>query len=191
MTSTRASVPRRVSPEQVRAITAPRRLEILEVLQARGPSSAAEIASQLGRRPDRVHYHLNAMAAVGCLRRVRVRSGGRGRPASIWKISSASFTHRLQPDSPASREAWTESAVALLRAAGRDLARAVAAGVVRDGGPRRNARVGRLKAWLNDAEVREVERRLEELQAFFAARAQAGRGRLHVLTLASCPIATP
>jgi len=182
---------RRVSPDQVRAITAPRRLEILEVLQARGPSSAAEIASHLGRRPDRVHYHLNAMAAAGCLRRASVREGGRGRPAAIWQISAASFGHRLQPRSAASREAWTGSAVALLRAAGRDLTRSVDAGVVRDGGPRRNARVSRLKAWLTPEELREVERRLAELQDFFASRKQPGRGRLHLLTLASCPIATP
>jgi predicted ArsR family transcriptional regulator len=192
MNPPRPAAARRVSPLQIQVITAPRRLEILEAIQARGPSSAAEIARQLGRRPDSVHYHFNALCRAGFLRQARVRDNGRGRPAAIWEVSGpGNFSHRLEPRSAASRGAWTATAAALLRAASRDLAQAVAAGAVRDSGPRRNADVSRRKAWLTDQDLLELGRRLAALEAFLASRAQPGRGRLHVLTLAYCPATTP
>lgn len=185
---------RRVSPDQIRVIAAPRRLEVLEALQARGPSSVAEIARQLGRRPDRVHYHFNALARAGFLRRLprSAQRAGRGRPAAIWEVAGPGFfSHSLQPRSAASRRAWTAAAAALLRAANRDLARAVAAGAARDRGPRRNAEVLRRKAWLTDRDLRELARRMAALDSFLISRAQPGRGRLHVLTLALAPTSTP
>lgn len=192
MATHRAVVARRVSPQQIQAVIAPRRLEVLEALQARGPSSVAEIANRLGRRADRIHYHVNALAQAGFLRRTRTRATGRGRPAAIWEVSgSGSFSHPLQPQNAASRSAWTATAAALLRAASRDLAQAVKAGAARDAGPGKNSDVRRRKAWLTDRDLRELTNRLRALDAFLTSRAQPGRGRLHVLTLALAPASTP
>src|SRR3954470_24572175 len=63
-------------PRQLRAITHPMRIRLLEELAFAGPSTATELADRVGESPANVSWHLRQLAKYGF---VEEAGGGKGR----------------------------------------------------------------------------------------------------------------
>jgi predicted ArsR family transcriptional regulator len=178
-----------LTSRQAASLLQPARLEALEAFQALGSATVAEASARLGRRPDALHYHVRALVRSGLLRALPRPADTGGRPATRYAVvGPGRFEYRLDPASAASRRLWTRASGAVLRAAERDVAAAVATGAARTAGPAPDTTTGRSKAWLDDADLRELARRIASVQSFLASRAAPGHGRLHSFTHSLAPI---
>lgn len=61
---------------------------ILDQLKRSGPRKAAQVAATLGLTDVAVRQHLLALEALGFVEQAREAPDGRGRPATLWTISS-------------------------------------------------------------------------------------------------------
>lgn len=180
---------RRLTPRQARSLLLPARLEALEAFQALGAATVAEAAARLGRRPDALHYHVRALQRTGLLRKLPRPADSGGRPAARYAaVEPGRFAFPLDRASAAGRALWVRASAAVLRAAQRDVAAAVAADEARVDGLVPNTAVHRAKAWLDDADLRDLARRIAAIERFLAARKEPGHGRLHVFTFALAPL---
>lgn len=54
-----------LEPDQLAALTSPRRHDIADRLAASGPMSIRELAAQIGAKPSALYHHINRMLEVG------------------------------------------------------------------------------------------------------------------------------
>src|SRR5690348_5570837 len=55
-------------PRQIRAMSSPVRLAIIDILENAGPCTVAEVANAIGMRPDRLYYHLRILEQRGLVK---------------------------------------------------------------------------------------------------------------------------
>jgi predicted ArsR family transcriptional regulator len=79
-----------LSPEQLRALAHPRRVQILRMLREDGPATATQVAHRLGTNTGLTSYHLRKLAARGFVEDERDRGTGRER---WWR--STFHSHRI------------------------------------------------------------------------------------------------
>src|SRR5262245_10351278 len=72
-------------PAQLRSLSSPVRQEILDALAAAGERTIAELAAALGRRPQALYYHLEALERVGLVRRSGIRRNGKS-DAALYAV---------------------------------------------------------------------------------------------------------
>ncbi|WP_055598515.1 ArsR/SmtB family transcription factor [Streptomyces aureus] len=101
----------RLDTARLRVLAHPVRVNVLTLLRRRGPSTAGQIAAELGINPGSASYHLRRLAAGGLIEEVPDRGTGRER----WWTA----LHRQSIHDPADEPAGE-------RAAGRAYAHAVA-----------------------------------------------------------------
>lgn len=63
------------------------RRRVVERLKRSGPSTACQLAKELGITESAVRQHLDALAAVGLVDRRTRPPQGRGRPATVWALT--------------------------------------------------------------------------------------------------------
>jgi predicted transcriptional regulator len=150
------------SPAQIRALASPARQEIVDALESAGASTAAELATLLGRHADALYFHLRKLVAVGLLRELEPRRDGR-HVAAVYDVRRRPLRISYSDASPTQLAAVIASA---MRLAIRDFSAAA------DGLPRpAKARPGRppelwgarAKGWLDDAQIRRVNHLLAEV----------------------------
>ncbi len=168
------------SPEQLRALAHPRRLEILDLLTAHGPMTASECAAELEDSAASCSYHLRQLARFGF---VEEAEGGHGRNRP-WRHVPVGNTIRAGT-SPAERSA-AESLASVLDA--RNLDR------IRRYHERRGSDPWRETSSSSDWAIRLTEDELRELgsamtaliaplqQRTFAGKAPEGSRLVDVLT---------
>src|SRR5687767_792116 len=123
------------------------RQELLDVLEAAGPSSISELAERLGRAPDSLYFHVRELVRVGL---VLVVYDLVGRPLCI--------------DRSKARRADLQSVVAgILRLATRDYQRGLADPATVTDGPARNHWGARVRGWLDAGSLARANELLEEL----------------------------
>ncbi|HNR92085.1 MAG TPA: helix-turn-helix domain-containing protein [Dokdonella sp.] len=169
----------------IRLLASPARQEIVDTLEALGgEASVAELAAELGRPADSLYYHLRLLvrgrvvdeiAGNGDGRRYRSRARTRTRLA-------------YKPGATANAVAVERVAGSLLRIAGRDFAAAIARRDVVVDGALRELWASRLKGWVGDAELAEINRLLERLAALLHGRRSARRHRLVSLAWVLAPL---
>lgn len=173
-------------PAQIASLASPRRMEIIDALEALGgEATAAALARELGRPVDGLYYHLRALARAGLLeehederRGRRWRSiAGRGRLALGYRTgrnANARAVERVQQG--------------VLRLAARDFARALADPDVVADGPGRELWMARNQGWVTAAELREINRTLRRLGDLLGQRRDATRGRRIALAWVLAPL---
>jgi len=175
-------------PEQIRALRSPVRQEIVDTVQSLGACSVADVARELGRHADGLYYHVRALVRVDLLRPAGTRSEG-GRSEALYATRSPDHPMRLRydPEDPANAEAVLGVVASMLRMTERDFAQAFRPDA-RTEGPSRNLWAARVKSWLSDEDLLEVNRLLGELEAIFERAKEPGRERLHAFTFVIAPI---
>src|SRR5690606_35645211 len=136
----------------------PVRQEIVDTLEAMGgEASVAELAAEIGRPADGLYYHLRLLARGGVLDEVAGDGDGRR-----YRSRAREFTRLVyRPGATANAAAVERVAAALLRIAGRDFAAAIARRDVVVEGERRELWASRVKGWVGDSELAEINRLLE------------------------------
>lgn len=83
-----------MGPEPTPALRAPvalsgQRLRVLEYVRAHSPVRVADAAAALDLHPNTVREHLEAVAGLGLVERSTATAFGRGRPATVYRVSAA------------------------------------------------------------------------------------------------------
>lgn len=167
-------------PGQLRALGSPAGASVFEALMARGSATAGEIASDLGRPPGTVHYHLAGLVRAGLVRACGERPTGR-RPSRVFEpVSTELRTPARSPGPGYDRERARLARLTLARA-GREVSDAVL-------GPHpAEARTCRQLVRLDDAAWRELQRRLDALESFLRDADTPGAAREVSLTIGLAP----
>ncbi len=159
-------------PAQLRALASPLRQELLDLLEAAGPLSIAELGAQLGRAPDALYFHVRRLERVGLVREHGRRQSGRHAFAVYDAIGRP-----LRIDRSKARRRDLDAVVGgILRLAARDYRRASAGGSAVAQGPTRNLCGARVRGWLGAEQLTEVNALLEQLSACVRA-GRPGPGR--------------
>lgn len=170
---------RRVStPRQIEAVSSPLRQELLEQLGHAGPASVAELASQMGRRPTALHYHVNLLLRAGILRRAGRRASGR-RAEALYALSASRFVVvGTSAGGPGARRAAARTVAATLRLTQREAVGALLSGAAATVGGARVFHARRYRGALDEAALARVNRLLDALEAVLegASRRHARRG---------------
>jgi DNA-binding transcriptional ArsR family regulator len=178
-------------PAAIEALAYPLRQELFDTIEAYGGEAAVgELAEQLGRPADGLYYHLRLLVAAGLIaelpgrarsgraeRRYRIAIPGRGRPRLVYRSG--------QPRQAAALEKLVGG---MLRIAGRDFSAALAEPGIATSGPARELWAGRLKGWLSDAELVELNALLARAAALLARPRTARRRRLTSLCFVMAPV---
>lgn len=175
------------TPRVLGALASPLRQDILVVLENSGPTSVAELARRIGRRPDTLYHHLRVLDRAGMVRHSGGDSTG-GRPGSVWQVTARPI--RVRPEQGAGPPARLAERVvgAMSRAGVRDFGRAFRR-FLAGAGPRPDAM--RYCVWLDEAERRRMHGALAELiERFRAHEPRTGRSPF-VLTLLVAAVAEP
>ena len=110
-------------PRQLRALSTPIRHDIVDRLTALGPLSVKELAHALGRKPTAIYRHLITLEKLGLVESSRM-SGGRGRPAMIYRAAAPVMRIAPAPRVKGNRAPMAKIASAMARQAAREYAAA-------------------------------------------------------------------
>lgn len=83
-----------LGPEPTPVLEAPvalsgQRLRVLEYLRAHSPVRVADAAAALDLHPNTIREHLDAVVGLGLVERSTAGALGRGRPATLYRVSAA------------------------------------------------------------------------------------------------------
>lgn len=157
-----------LTPEQVRALAAPTRQEIVDGLESAGPGSVAALARLLGRKPDALYHHLRHLVRVGLI-------GARSDDAERGAVYALRVLPRLTYGSPVRPKEIARVVAGAQRLTWREYSRALAASAGVSQGPQRTLWGGRAKGWVDPNALTRVNQLLKELLAVIRA-GRPGRG---------------
>jgi len=110
-------------PRQLKALSTPIRHDIIDRLTAMGPLSVKALANVLGRKPTAIYRHLITLEKLGLVEASRT-SGGRGRPAMIYRAAAPQMRIARAPRVKGNRGPMAKIANAMARQAAREYAAA-------------------------------------------------------------------
>lgn len=149
-------------PRQLAALASPMRQEIVDAVEATGPCTIARLAEAVGTPADRLYFHIRRLESVGLLLRKGVTGNGRDAAATYdlpgrpLRISYEDRSHRQMRKVAAIHDG-------VLRLARRDFRHAIGTPESVLAGMLRDTWGGRARGWLTPAEIRRLNRLMEEL----------------------------
>lgn len=146
---------------QIRAMQSPVRIALLDLVEANGPMSVAELAACLDCAMDGLYYHLNIMTKSGWFVCTSTFATN-GRSKAVYDLAQRPYRLEYKPRDAKNRTAVTRVIATLLRDSLREFRRAYANKPVTSG-QRRNLWSGRKIAWLTSGEVEELNRVLHRI----------------------------
>lgn len=177
-------------PERIRLLGSPVRQDIVDYVDAAGPSTVAEIAAALGRPADTLYYHVGLLREAGLL---VVREATAGRAVRVVDLPGAGLQVRYRPEDPENVAAVRDAVGTMLRSAERRFAAGLEgrAGTVAVEGPRRSLWASRVRGRLTEAELEEVNGLIRRLHEVFAGGRGRGpeEGRMHEVNVVLSPLA--
>jgi len=170
-------------PAHIALLASPARQELVDTLDALGgEASVSELSAQLGRAVPGLYYHLRLLARAGLIEELAGEPGARR-----YRVPSA-LRLRYRPGDNANARAVGRFAGGMLRIAKRDFDAALRdPGVVTDG-PRRVLWAARVKGWVGDAELVEINRLIARLAVLVSPERTPGRDRLVALAWVLAPL---
>lgn len=172
------------------ALSSPRRVELLQTLQSRGPLSLPEAAHLLDAAPDGLYHHARLLEQAGLIREVEQRRVGK-RTERVLDAAA----DRLRLDVDVEHDRNSGRLLKLLgvytRRAERHLGAALTQRIGRLEGPAPDIIVHADAAWLDDEDLARITELLDAVRAIFEHGRARRRGRLCSLTLALSPLVRP
>ncbi len=163
--------------EQWRAVTSPRRLEILEFLVSAAPCSVAELAGVMDAPADGLYHHLRILRKAGLVREVG-KTDVSGRAVPVFDVVARELRFHDTED--------PERLVAMWRCLGRRATR-----MLQSAGNPGELRLSLRSdtGWLDDEMLGKVRKHLQHIHRIFAEGRQSRVGSLYSLTHLLAPIA--
>ncbi len=195
MTAFKAKTPYRASPAQMRVLTSPVRIEIIGVFQSYGPLAIRELAEKLGRPMDGLYHHIRRLQKAGIVRLKETRRAYK-RDEAVFELTADRFGHEAYPATPQLKRAVAKAATAMLRLTNRDYHRALAdEGIAKQWEQSEQAagqpavlRMSQQKSWLTKQDLREVHRRIAEIESYLRERLHGKKGIPFALTTVLVPL---
>jgi DNA-binding transcriptional ArsR family regulator len=175
-------------PDQLELLASPVRQDILDHLEAMGPSSVTELSGSIGLPADALYYHVRKLLAVGLLVEQGTRPGGR-RDETVFALPSRSIRLRYDPADPEQARSVGKIASAMLRSGDRDFQAGLRSERAVADGRGRNLWPARVKGWLDAGQLREVNELLSRLHDIFHAAGPGDDRTLCALTWCMAPVA--
>ena len=174
---------------QLRALGTVVRQEIIDVVRHLDRFSVSDVAREMGRPADSLYFHMRILEKAGLIRPQGERVTDR-RPETVYRSAAPGASIRLAYDSgdPRADQAVLKAVRTLLKAAVQDFDAGRASERAVMEGPERNLWAGRNVAWLNPADLREVNRMLARLSEIFGQPRRAGADELCVLSYSLAPV---
>lgn len=171
---------------QIQSLASPMRQAIVDVLEAMGGSSAAELGKQLGCPADRLYYHLRALLGCGLVVEIKPRAAHRG-AHSKFKIAGRPTRLRYSLSDPKNKAAISRLVASLLRDALRSFQRSLTPAAVVHGN-RRTVISGRRVAWLTPKELGDLNRLVRQtMEIMEQRRPRKSRAQLYSFAFALSP----
>jgi hypothetical protein len=165
------------------------RQEIIDTIEAIGGEVAvADIALQLGRPADGLYYHLRRLVDSGVLVEGDDPGDGRGRRYRTAARHGQRVRLKYGRGSRSDQATVAKVVSGLLRTAERDFGRALRGGAAVGEGPLRDLWASRLKGWVGEADLREINRLLTRLSELLLQARSEHRPRLVTLAWMLAPI---
>jgi len=170
-------------PAQIALLASPARQELVDTLDALGgEASVSELSAQLGRAIPGLYYHLRLLARAGLVEELAGEAGARR-----YRVPSA-MRLRYRPGNTANARAVARFAGGMLRISKRDFDAALRDPGVVSEGSRRTLWAARVKGWVGDAEIVELNRLIARLSVLISPQRRPGRERLVALTWVLAPL---
>ena len=173
------------SKRQMRALAAPTRQEIIDVLPRMGTVSVAELGEALGRPADSLYYHLRILKRVGF-----VRSAGshrlNGRRETLFRAIAPEMSLCYELGRKGNGSQVNAIIASMLRLGIRDFSNSFKTADASVSGPNRELWALRKTGWLSQAQIAEVNRYIEKLMHVMAAPSR--NGRLYAVTIVLTPL---
>jgi DNA-binding transcriptional ArsR family regulator len=173
------------SEEQLAALVAPARQEIVDVLAELGAVSVAELATALGRPADALYFHLRALTRAGLVRKAGYRSRPRGKEA-LYRAAAPDLQLHYEPRKAPNRKAVSAIVASMLRLTTRDFRGAFERSTVAVSGPYRELWGLRKAGRLSRSRLGEVNRDINRLVSTVSGSGR--RGRLYAVTVVLTPL---
>ena len=174
------------SKRQMRALAAPTRQEIVDVLPGMGTVSVAELATALGRPADSLYYHLRMLTRVGLV----LSAGSRrlnGRRESLFRAVAPEMSLCYELGRKGNGSQVNAIIGSMLRLAMRDFSNGFKSGEASVSGPNRELWALRKTGRLSQEQIGEINRYIEKLTHVMAAPGR--KGRLYATTIVLTPLA--
>lgn len=155
-------------PSQLAVLASPLRQEIVDAITAAGSCSIAEVGALLGRPADRLYFHFKHLLKAGLLVKAGTRKDGRA-VAQLFDVPRRPVRLRYLPEDAKNVEGVRGVFDGVLRLARRDFKRALQSGDSTVSGPRRDTWGGRVKGWLTDEQIEELNRSVESISRLMAS----------------------
>ena len=165
------------------------RQEIVDTIESLGGDAAiADIAAQLGRPADGIYYHVRRLVDSGVLREGDDPGDGRGRRYRTAAQRGKRVQLKYGRGSRANNATVAKVVGGLLRTAARDFNGALRGGEAIGEGSLRDLWASRLKGWVADDDLREINRLLSRLSELLQQPRDPRRDRLVSLAWILAPI---
>lgn len=175
------------TPDAWAAFSHPDRLELMACINGLGEASVAEIARATDRSADGLYRHIRILLDGGLIEEIDIRRVGR-QTETVYRLTSETPVADVDMMDADARVRMVQLMRKICREAGRRFERAMDTGLCRNADGERNTWVSMGQAWLDDDDLRDVERRLNELYAFFAERQERRPGSLHSCAVVMSPV---
>jgi len=171
--------------QQLAALAAAARQEIVDVLEQMGAVSVAELAAALDRPADAMYFHLRALTRAGLVRHAgfRVRRGGK---EALYRTVAPDLQLEYEPQNAANRRAISAIVASMLRLATRDFTRSFDRGQVIVSGEHREIWSMRKVGRLSPPQLADVNRRIQGLAHYVST--PRGQGPLYAVTVVLTPL---
>lgn len=175
------------TPAQIRALAAPARQEIIDVLETAGPCSAAQLATLLAKPADGLYHHLRLLTKVGLIYEVDRRLEGR-HAFVIYDVVSRPVV--MSYASPAKPAAVTKVIAAAQRLSLRDFRSRLAAGDSAIEGPHREVWGARVRGFVTKDQLSEINSHLASILRIVRSAKQpdATDGRMMSVSFVLTPV---
>jgi hypothetical protein len=178
------------TPRQLATLAHPSRQRLVDDLAGHGPSSVAETAGRLGRRPEGLYYHVRALLKAGLIVLDKKRRAGR-RWEAVYRLVAPRLKIDRKLRSKSFIRAQADLCAVTLRALARDYRAALESGAFAADGPRQNLLLRRHITRLNADELRRLNRYLAGIAALLEKSKPPRTGNLYGLTVVLTPLNSP
>ena len=172
--------------DQLREIVAPVRNQIRLAIEMLGECSVSELGERLGRSPESLYYHIRKLESVGLMLQTGTREV-RGREEALYSMCAPRVRMNTTIRKPGFIQTLLRGTRTLLRYAERCYAHAMQDPQTKMTKSFRECRVIQMTARLGRRQVKELDRRLLELEDFLESSDDPAETQRYVVTISLSP----
>lgn len=175
------------NPKQLKLLTSPIRLAIIDSITASQTCSISDLAIDLGVPADSLYYHVKMLTTVGILVKKGVQETSR-RDEIIYSLPKKKIRIKYDLDNKENSKLIARIMSSILRSTSKNFSIAFDNPNSNVDGDTRNLRGGQLRGWLDKKDLKEVNVLLERLHDIFGETKREEDRQLHSVTWVLNPL---